>query len=269
MPLTDAQVRQAKLGAKPYTLGDSGGLALFVTPRGAKHWHFRFSWKRKQLHISFGSYPLVSLRQARSLSDEARVQIAQGIDPRSDRAARRRNGKDDDGTFAALAERWFAFKSPRWTDAPKGTAWKVRQYLDKDILPRLGHLPLAEIGRSDVLAVQHQIEARGALNIAKKVRGWLNEMFRFAVAERKMEFNPAADLVEPFLHPARNTHASPAQGQSATPIRHLCTACSRRKDQAPRAASAGQPPFSVCGRARRDTNLKMVRGRWHRHRVSI
>jgi len=58
MPLTDAQVRQAKPFAKSYTLSDSGGLALFVTPRSAKHWHFRFTWKDKQLRISLGSYPL-------------------------------------------------------------------------------------------------------------------------------------------------------------------------------------------------------------------
>jgi len=193
MSLTDAQVRQAKPRAESYTLADSGGLALFVAPKGAKHWHFRFTWRDKQPRISLGSYPQVSLRQARLLRDEARVQLAQGIDPRAGRVARRRNGNDD-GTFAALAERWFTFKSPRWTDAPKGTAWQVRLYLDKDILPKLGQLALADIGRPEVLAVLRQIEARDALNIASKVRGWLNDMFRFAVVEGKMAFNPAADL---------------------------------------------------------------------------
>jgi len=193
MPLTDALVRQAKPRTKPYTLADSGGLALFVTPRGAKHWHFRFTWKDKQPRISLGSYPLIGLRQARLLRDEVRVQLAQGIDPRSARGARGCSGNDD-GTFAALAERWFAFKSPRLSDTPKGTAWKLRLYLDKDILPKLGRLALADIGRPEVLAVLRQIEARGAFNIATKVRGWLNEMFRFAVAEGVMDFNPASDL---------------------------------------------------------------------------
>jgi len=194
MPLTDTQIRQAKPGTKSRTFSDSGGLFLFVAPNGNKHWHFRFTWRGKQARISFGSYPQVSLRQARMLRDEARIQIAQGVDPRAGRATCGRNSTDDDGTFAALAERWYAFKSPRWTDAPKGTAWQVRLYLDKDILPRLGHLHLTEIGRPDVLAVIRQIEAREALNIASKARGWLNQMFRFAVGEGKMEFNPASDL---------------------------------------------------------------------------
>jgi len=176
MALTDTKARQA-----------------VVAPNGAKHWHFRFSWKGKRARISFGSYPAVGLRQARLLRDEARVQLAQGVDPRAERTTRGHNGSDD-GTFAALAERWFAFKSPRWTDAPKGTARQVRLYLDKDILPQLGSLHLAEIGRADVLAVIRKIEAREALNIAAKVRAWLKQMFRFAVAEGKMEFNPAFDL---------------------------------------------------------------------------
>jgi len=148
---------------------------------------------KESARISLGSYPAVGLRQARLLRDAARVQLAQGIDPRADRTTLRQ-ADNDDGTFAALAERWFAFKSPRWTDAPKGTARQVRLYLDKDILPLLGHLRLAEIGRPDVLAVIRRIETRETLNIAAKVRAWLKRMFRFAVAEGKMEFNPAYDL---------------------------------------------------------------------------
>jgi len=193
MSLTDAQVRQAKSRTKSYTLSDSGGLMLLVAPNDAKYWHFRFSWKGKQPRISFGRYPQVSLRQARLLRDEARVKLAQGVDPRTGRTTCRRKGNDD-GTFAALAKRWLTFKSPRWTDAPKGTAWQVQLYLDKDILPKLGQLALAEIGRPEVLAVLRQIEAREALNIASKVRGWLNDMFRFAVVEGTIGFNPAADL---------------------------------------------------------------------------
>jgi len=78
--LAGAQVRQAKPSIKSYTLGDSGRLALYVTPRGSKHWPFRFTWKDKQPRISLGSYPLIGLRQARLLRDEARVQLAQGPD---------------------------------------------------------------------------------------------------------------------------------------------------------------------------------------------
>jgi len=230
MPLTDAQVRQAAPRAKPYALTDSGGLSLFIEPNGKKRWHFRFSWKGKQWRISFGSYPQVSLRQARLSRDEARVQLAQGNDPR---AVRGRSSGDEDKTGAALAERWFAFKAPRLSDAPKGTKSQLRRYLDKDILPGLGALPLTDIGRAEVLAVLRQIEARKALNIAKKVRGWLNEMFRFGVAEGVMEFNPAADWG---WLPSRSRQYSIIHSCAGKSCRNFCARCGVRRCATTRAA---------------------------------
>ncbi|MBO1537185.1 Arm DNA-binding domain-containing protein [Pseudomonas sp. OA65] len=82
MALTDTAVRYAIPRAKDYTLPDYNGLALLVNTKGAKCWHFRFSWADKQPRISLGTYPEVSLRNARALRDVARAQVARGIDPR-------------------------------------------------------------------------------------------------------------------------------------------------------------------------------------------
>ncbi|WP_248747005.1 Arm DNA-binding domain-containing protein [Pseudomonas sp. MWU12-2037] len=80
MALTDSAVRHAKPCAKDYTLADYDGLALFVNTKGAKCWHFRFSWENKQPRIS--TYPEISLRDARVLCDVARALVARGIDSR-------------------------------------------------------------------------------------------------------------------------------------------------------------------------------------------
>lgn len=85
MALTDTAVRHAKPRAKDYTLPDYDGLALFVNTKGAKCWHFRFSWADKQPRISLGTYPEIGLRDARALRDVARALIARGIDPRAHR----------------------------------------------------------------------------------------------------------------------------------------------------------------------------------------
>lgn len=82
MALTDTAVRHAKPRVKNYTLPDYDGLALFVNTKGAKCWHFRFSWADKQPRISLGTYPEISLRDARVLRDVARALVAKGIDPR-------------------------------------------------------------------------------------------------------------------------------------------------------------------------------------------
>lgn len=77
MALTDTAVRLAKPNAKDYSLHDGNGLSLFVSAKGAKYWHFRFSWLGgRQPRISFGTYPDLGLKQARQLRDEARALVA-------------------------------------------------------------------------------------------------------------------------------------------------------------------------------------------------
>ncbi|MBV6286791.1 Arm DNA-binding domain-containing protein [Pseudomonas aegrilactucae] len=85
MTLTDTAVRQAKPSGKNYSIKDLDGLALFVSARGARQWHFRFYGLCRQAGIPLGSYPAVSLKDARTARDQARVLVAQGTDPRSSR----------------------------------------------------------------------------------------------------------------------------------------------------------------------------------------
>jgi hypothetical protein len=73
MALTDTAVRQAKATGTAYTLGDIDGLSLAVSPHGGKSWHFRYYWMGKQKRMSLGTYPKVSLREARQARDEARA----------------------------------------------------------------------------------------------------------------------------------------------------------------------------------------------------
>ena len=195
MPLTDTAVRQAKPRDKDYSLADAAGLSLFVAAKGAKSWHFRFSWHGRQPRISLGTYPEISLKEARERRDHARSLVAKGVDPRSARREEKLTASTGAvKTFGVVAEEWHAFKSPRMTAARKGGATQSRMYLDKDLIPSLGKLPISDVRRSDVLSAMRRVEARGALNVARKCRSWLNEIFRFAIASGYIESNPASDL---------------------------------------------------------------------------
>ncbi len=70
-----------------------------------KYWRvdYRFVGKRKTLAL--GVYPDVSLAQARDLRDEARKQIAAGMDPNE---TKRQQKDSDRRTFEAIAREWFA-----------------------------------------------------------------------------------------------------------------------------------------------------------------
>lgn len=195
MPLTDTAVRQAKAADKEFSITDGGGLSLFVASNGTKSWHFRFSWHDKQPRMSLGTYPEITLKEAREKRDQARAFVAKGVDPRAHRRKEKQAAADSSiKTFEVVAGEWYAFKLPRWAIAKKGAAKQAQLYLDKDLLPSIGKIPIAEVTRKDVLATLRIIEKRGALNVARKCRTWLNEIFRFGIASEYLDINPAADL---------------------------------------------------------------------------
>lgn len=189
MALTDTAVRQAKPKDRAYTVADGDGLALFVHPRGGKYWHFRYRASGKAHRVSLGTYPEVSLKDARLRREEARRKVAAGIDPRAEPEQSPRLV-----SFRQVANDWDAFRTPRLTQGRKGSAAQARRYLDKDILPLIGDIPIAEVRRSDILNVIRAVEERGALNVAEKVRTWLHQIFRYAMVHEYVEVNPATDL---------------------------------------------------------------------------
>ncbi|MGL4668576.1 MAG: tyrosine-type recombinase/integrase [Saezia sp.] len=198
--LSDVKIRKAQSKEKIYTLNDGDGLILLVNPNGSKIWRFRFSWGGKQQKFSLGSYPSIDLKTARLLRSDAQTQLAKGIDPREERKLLKEETLiKTEKTFAEFAMQWQEFRIrkigvDRLSENRQSTAMQIRRYMDKDFFPALGHMPLSEITRADVLKLMRSIENRGALAIAAKCRSWLNEIFRHALVEGLIVTNPASDL---------------------------------------------------------------------------
>ena len=190
-PLTDSVIKVAKPKEKPYKLADGQGLYLEVMPNGSKLWRLKYSYAGKEKRLAFGAYPTVPLQLARRRRDEARQQLAEGIDPGELKKAEKQAQKVEALTFEALAREWHQYRTPRW--APS-TAAKALAYLESDLLPALGKKPFESVTRPDLVALIRKIESRGAHNIAKKTRQWLNQIFRYGLARGVIEHNPATDL---------------------------------------------------------------------------
>lgn len=188
MPLTAKQVESAKPSARDHVLSDGHGLYLFIATNGTKSWHFRYTLHKKRSRVSFGTYPAISLQRARELRAEAIVEVAKGLPQK----VRQKPNTHTDDTFKAAAERWYEHKAKAGR-APS-TLEKMRTYLDKDILPELGKKRVSEITRADCTRVQERIEKRKALNVSKKARGWLREIFSQEIARGNCEYNPASEL---------------------------------------------------------------------------
>lgn len=215
MALSDFAIRKAKATGKAYTLADHDGLALAVAPGGGKSWHFRYQWLGKQKRMSLGTYPEVSLRDARALRDEARALLAKGTNPHSYRKQKRATARlSHEHTFKAVFLKWLAHRGLTFEEGRQTSQSLIPRIFANDVLPVLGRRSIFEIKRTDLLEVVGNIERRKALSVAEKVRTWFNQMFRYAlVVVPGLEQNPACDLDvvaqplppvnhNPFLHMA-------------------------------------------------------------------
>ena len=197
MALTDVLARQAKATGKDYTLPDFDGLSLAVSAIGKKSWHFRYTWLGRQKRMSLGTYPEISLREARSRRDEARALVAKDIHPQRARTKERTlAAQAEQNTFQAVYEKWLQFRQQsRLKKGRQTTLETLPRIFRNDILPALGKRAIHAITRADLLEIVGRIEKRGAPSVAEKVRTWLNQLFRYAlVIVPGLERNPAADL---------------------------------------------------------------------------
>lgn len=190
-PLTDSAIKVAKPKEKPYKLSDGQGLYLEVMPNGSKLWRLKYRHAEKEKRLALGAYPTVPLQKARQRRDEARQQLAEGIDPGEQKKAAKQAKKAEGHTFETVAREWYAYNAPRWAES---TAYKARLYLENDLIPGIGTRPIAAITRPDLVELVRKVEARGTLNAAGKIRQWLHQIFRYGLACGVVENNPATDL---------------------------------------------------------------------------
>jgi integrase len=189
--LTDMKCRTSKPKEKNYKLSGIGGLYLLVTEKGHKWWRFRYRFDGKEKLLSFGTYPEISLADARTRRDEARKQLARGIDPGAVRKAQKQTKTEETETFEVIAREWHIKFTHTWT---AGHTTKLLSAMTRDLFPWLGARPIKELKAPELLTALRRIESRGTLETAHRMRGLLGQIFRYAVATGRAERDPAADL---------------------------------------------------------------------------
>ncbi|MFH5924593.1 tyrosine-type recombinase/integrase [Roseomonas xinghualingensis] len=198
--LTDRQIKTATAREKLYRLADGGGLHLQVMPSGSKLWHYRYQLAGKEKTLSIGTYPDVTLAQAREARDDARRLVREGRDPSTEKRLRRVARVEASAiTFEAVARAWHEQLKGTW--APRH-AWDVLNSLEVDVFPDLGALPLRDITPPMVLTVLRQIEDRPAIETAHRVCQRISAVFIHAIASGQAETDPAA-VVRKALKPVK------------------------------------------------------------------
>ena len=216
LKLTETKIKKAATKAQDYKLFDGGGLFLLVKSRGSKLWRWAYRFRGVPKLMAFGAYPDLTLEKAREEHDLMRQVLKNGIDPMERRKAakslptaqpvpvvtRVEVVEDDDGkkivrttpilnSFSWVEHQWFeqwrAGKSSRH-------AQQVESRIATDILPKLGHRPIAEIEAPEVASVALAIEERGAGDLARRSLHTMSQIFRYGIVRGYNKRNPAMDI---------------------------------------------------------------------------
>lgn len=201
MPLTSTAITNAKPRAKPYKLTDERGLYLLITPAGGRLWRLKYRADGADAHgrpklveklLSLGSYPDVSLKQARELRENARQQRSGGIDPADQKRREKTASKNGAAnSFGAVALKYIE-KNEREGLAP-ATVRKRRWFLSLVQRP-LGARPIANIEPLMILEAVRPLEAKGKLETARRALEFIGQVFRYAVQNQLVPFDPTRDL---------------------------------------------------------------------------
>ncbi len=181
MALTETRLRALKVKDKPYKVADQRGLYIEVTPSGGKLWRIRYRIGKVEKKLAIGSYPDISLKQAREATYEARHSVASGGDPAFEK--RKQNIREEflsAQTFEAVAREYIEQMMVQ-NGRADATLIKANYFLDQ-LIPAIGDRPIQDIEPFEVLAPLKRLEATGKHETAKKCRSFAGRVFRYAVA---------------------------------------------------------------------------------------
>lgn len=175
-------IQNAKPKERPYKLSDGHGLHLLIKSGGQKLWRFRYQFGRKEKMLSLGSFPEVSLASARQKRQDARRLVAEGIDPSQQRKEAKIASKTaNENTFGVIAE-----------DGKTESTVGKNRWLLQDLASPLTLQPITEITPAEILDILKKIEKSGRRDTARRLRGTLGSVFRFAIATLRAQSSKAA-----------------------------------------------------------------------------
>ena len=183
-PLNDTQLKNAKAKEKDYKLSDGEGLYFVVKKNGTKSWRYDFSYGGKRKSMSFGIYPTVSLKDARTKKDEAKYSLANNVNPISIKKA------SESLTLQNVIDEWIDLRKKSSSIA---TITQNKRIL-KNITDWLGNIAIKDIKRADIISVLEKVQSRGVIETAHRLLSLINKIYMFAVTKEYIEHNIIADI---------------------------------------------------------------------------
>ena len=188
--LNDTQIIDFKPKDKLYRVSDSHGLCIEINPNGSKLWRHRYRFNNKATMLALGTYPEISLLDARQARDRNKKLLKQGLNPKNKKIDNYRDNPDEI-SFKGMFHNWLNNKKDEWSP---GYAEDTLQRANSYLLPNIGEMPIDEISSQDMLNLLLEIQDKGLLDTLQKVKGIANGVFSHSVGMGIITVNPVRDL---------------------------------------------------------------------------
>lgn len=186
--LTNVTIKKAQAKEKQYKIADSGGMYLLILPTGKKYFRLNYRFQGKRKTLALGVYPGTSLRDARQKAVDAKKLLEQGINPVE---YKKQSYNDNENNFERIGREWFSKQKRIWVESHSS---KIISRLERLVFPWIGKKGITEIKAPDVLSVLQRIENSGIIETAHRVKQNISQIFRYAVATGRAEYDPTFAL---------------------------------------------------------------------------
>jgi hypothetical protein len=206
-PLTDTEIKNAKPKDKDYTLADGNGLQLRVKLDGRKIWEIRYTINSKPKSTSAGTYPAVSLKEAREKRDSLKNKALQGIDPILEKKHQKLQAKEIEKAqeISKIKELNIFEKVSRDFIESIGGELKPRYYslklarLENHIFPYIGAMPIEDVTRMDIVKCLEILKLSGKGETAKRTLNIIGQVYKYAVTREIAPHNITADIDKRYI----------------------------------------------------------------------
>lgn len=189
MSLTDLKIKSAKPKEKQYKLSDGDGLFLLIHTNGSKYWRYRYKFQRKERLLAIGTYPTISLSEARNMRDEAKSLLAKNIDPQVEKKAKQLEDEMQ-VTFEQIARKWCD-SNKIWSEPHRA---KVLRTLELYLFPKIGAYSISALTTRQLIVPIKAVEDEGRSEVASRLQQRTSAIMRYAVQNGYISYNPAQDL---------------------------------------------------------------------------
>ena len=198
MPLTELQLKRLPIREGRYAVSDGRGLALEMMATGAASWRYRYQFHGKTEKVSIGSYPALSLKEARQKRDALAADVFRGISPARQKQLEK-VAMANASTVKEFSERYFTEVIAK----DRKDATQLRRYLEKEIYPAFGNRPVREITAQDVQRLVFRKRDNGFESAAAQLRNLLKRVFDYALVCGVVTTNPTHATPTRFITRAR------------------------------------------------------------------